>query len=531
MNKDNILFGDEIRSKLLNGANKLADAVASTLGPRGQNVILYKRGADPVITKDGVSVARVVELDDDYEQSAVEVLRQAALETEKTSGDGTTTSTVLARAILVAANKHIAAGASSTDVKRGIDLAVDAICERITEMSQPVSSEEEIRHVATVSANGDETIGTLIASAVDAAGKDGAITIEESRSLETSLEVVEGYQVSSGYVSPQFVTDERRGTVNYRDALVFVTDETLDNVDEMLPILEVVARDGRPLVIVAEEIEGQLLAALIINRMRNNMKIAAIKAPRYGEERRQALEDLSLVTGATFISKDSGLKLRNVKLEHLGSVKRVEISKYNTTFSDGETDYEELNKRIAVLKSQVEETEDLYEAERIQNRITKLSSGISVIKIGGATEIEVTEKKHRVEDALEAVRSAQEDGIVPGGGTALLKAANNLELEPANEDQLRGAQALVESCIAPITQILKNADISSDIVINSLSFDSHEKNVGFNVRTEKFEDLVESGVIDPAKTVTCALRNAASAAGTLLTTNCAVLKKGGDTKT
>jgi chaperonin GroEL len=284
-------------------------------------------------------------------------------------------------------------------------------------------------------------------------------------------------------------------------------------------------------VIVAEEIEGQLLAALIINRMRNNMKIAAIKAPNYGEERRQALEDISLVTGATFISKDSGLKLRNVKLEHLGSAKRVEISKYNTTLSDGDTDYDELNKRIAVLKSQVEETEDLNEAERIQNRITKLSSGISVIKIGGATEIEVTEKKHRVEDALEAVRSAQEEGIVPGGGSALLKAATKLELEPTNEDQLRGAQALVESCLAPITQILKNADISSDIVVNSLSYDNHEKNVGFNVRTEKFEDLVESGVIDPAKTVTCALRNAASAAGTLLTTNCAVLKKGGDTKT
>ena len=395
-------------------------------------------------------------------------------------------------------------------------------------MSQPVSSEEEIRHVATVSANGDETIGALIASAVDAAGKDGAITIEESRSLETSLEVVEGFQMPSGYVSPQFITDERRGTINYRDVLVFVTDETLDNVDEMLPILEVVARDGRPLVIVAEEIEGQLLAALIINRMRNNMKIAAIKAPRYGEERRQTLEDLALVTGASFVSKDSGLRLKDVKLEHLGSAKRVEISKYNTTMSDGETNYEELNKRIEVLRSQVEETEDLNEAEKIQNRITRLSSGISVIKVGGATEIEVTEKKHRVEDALEAVRSAQEDGIVPGGGTALLKAANNVELEPTNDDQLRGAQSLVESCVAPIVQILKNADISSDIVVNSLSFDDHEKNVGFNVRTEKFENLVESGVIDPAKTVKCALQNAASAAGTLLTTNCAVLRKGGE---
>ena len=302
----------------------------------------------------------------------------------------------------------------------------------------------------------------------------------------------------------------------------------LDNVDEMLPILEVVARDGRPFVVVAEEIEGQLLAALIINRMRNNMKISAVKAPRYGEERRQFLEDLAVITGATLISKDSGIRLKDVKLEHLGSVKRVEVSKYNSTFSDGDTDYDELDKRISALKAQIEETEDISEAERIQARVTRLSSGISVIRVGGATEIEVTEKKHRVEDALEAVRSAQEQGVVPGGGTALLKAANNIELEPGNQDQLRGAQALVESCVAPIVQILKNADISSDIVVNSLSFDDHEANVGFNVRTEKFENLIETGVIDPAKTVKCALQNAASAAGTLLTTNCAVLKKGGE---
>jgi chaperonin GroEL len=372
MSNDHILFGDDIRNKLLNGANKLADAVASTLGPRGQNVILYKRGADPVITKDGVSVARVVELDDDYEQAAVEVLRQAALETEKTSGDGTTTSTVLARAILTAANKHIAAGASSIDVKRGIDLAVDAICDKITEMSQPVSSEEEIRHVATVSANGDEAIGTLIASAVDAAGKDGAITIEESRSLETSMDVTEGFQFDGGYVSPQFITDERRGVIDYRDCLVLVTDEVLDNVEEMLPILEVVARDGRPFIIVAEEIEGQLLAALIINRMRNSMKIAAIKAPRYGEERRSILEDLALVTGATMISKDSGIKLKSVKLEHLGEAKRIEVAKRHTTVADGQTNYDELDTRLEALKSQLADTESLPEAERIQERITRL---------------------------------------------------------------------------------------------------------------------------------------------------------------
>jgi chaperonin GroEL len=309
---------------------------------------------------------------------------------------------------------------------------------------------------------------------------------------------------------------------------VLVTDEALDNVEEMLPILEVVARDGRPFVIVAEEIEGQLLAALIINRMRNGMKIAAIKAPRYGEERRSIIEDLALVTGATLISKDSGIQLKNVKLENLGNAKRIETSKHHTTVADGQTDYDELEKRMELLKAQLEQTESLHEAERIQERITRLSSGVAVIRIGGATEIEVTEKKHRVEDALEAVRSAQEEGIVAGGGTALLKAANNIEIEPANQDQLRGAQTLVQACFAPINQILKNAEVSSDIVVSSLTHDDHEKNVGFNVRSEKFENLVETGVIDPAKTVKCALRNAASAAGTLLTTNCAVLRKGGE---
>ena len=528
MSNDHILFGDDIRNKLINGANKLADAVASTLGPRGQNVILYKRGADPVITKDGVSVARVVELDDDYEQAAVEVLRQAALETEKTSGDGTTTSTVLARAILTGANKHIAAGASSIDLKRGIDLAVEAICTQVAEISQPVSSEEEIEHIATVSANGDSAIGKLIAETVAAIGKDGAITIEESKSLDTTMDVVEGFRLGAGYVSPQFVTDDRKGTVEYNDALVLITDETLDNIDDMLPILEVVARDGRPFVIVAEEVEGQLLAALIINRMRNGMKIAAIKAPRYGEERRQILEDLSLITGATFITKEGGHQLKNVKLEDLGTVQRIDISKHHTTVADGNTNYEELESRLNFLREEVENTDSLSEAEKIQARIGRLTSAVGVIRVGGATEIEVTEKKHRVEDALEAVKSAQEEGIVPGGGTALLRCARNIEIEPQNNDQLLGAQVVLESCLAPITQILNNANISSDIVVNSLTYDDHGENVGFNVRSEKFEDLIETGVIDPAKTVKCALQNAASAAGTLLTTNCAVLKKGGE---
>jgi chaperonin GroEL len=528
MNNDHILFGDDIRHKLLAGANKLADAVASTLGPRGQNAILYRRGAEPVITKDGVTVARVVELEDDYEQAAVEVLRQASLQTEKTSGDGTTTSTVLARAILTGAHKHITAGASSTEIKKGIDLGVAAVVEEIKNQARPISSEEDIRHVATVSANGDENIGALIAEAVAAAGKDGSITIEDGRSVDTSLEVVEGFSFEGGYVSPQFITDDRRGVVEYRDALVLVSDATLDNVEEVLPLLEVVARDGRPLLIVAEEIEGQLLAALIINRMRNNMKIVAVKSPRYGEERRHLLEDLALLSGATFISKDSGIRLKDIKLSHLGSTRRIEVGKYGTTLVGGDTDYEALDKRLEVLKTQVSQTASIRDAETIQKRISSLSSAVAVIKVGGVTEVEMTERKHRVEDALEAVKSAQEEGVVLGGGTALLHAVRKIEVSAESPDQVRGVEALATACYAPLTQILKNADISAEIIINSLTYDDHGDGVGFNARTESFEDLFESGVIDPAKTVKCALQNAASAAGTLLTTNCAVLRKGGE---
>ncbi len=525
MANDGILTGTEVRQKLLAGAVKLTDAVSCTLGPRGQNVILYQKGADPVITKDGVTVARVVELEDDYEQAGVEVLRQAALQTNTVAGDGTTTSTVLAKAILEEANRQITAGAIPIEVKRGMDKAVEKIIDKLNEMSKPVSSEEEISHVATVSANGDEVIGKLIASAVAAAGKDGAITIEESRSLETSLDVEEGFQFDSGYVSTQFVTDERKGSVFYKDCLVFVTDATLDNIDEMLPLLEVAARDGRAFVIIAEEIQGQLLAALIMNRMRGQMKIVAIKAPRYGEERRNILSDIALTTGATFISKDSGVKLSQVKLEHLGGCKTIEIYKHRTTITGGLGDSEKTEERIEALKKEVEEIDSLHAAERAQERITRLASGIAVIRIGGATEIEVTEKRHRVEDALEAVRSAQEDGIVPGGGAALIRASMSIDLEDVDhQDQRIGASVLQTATVAPMKKIIENAGMSPDLIINTL-IGIEEEEIGFNAKTGAFENLIETGVIDPVKVTKTALRNAASAAGTLLTTNCAVLRK------
>tara|TARA_R100000234_G_scaffold39983_1_gene23945 strand:- start:3513 stop:5105 length:1593 start_codon:yes stop_codon:yes gene_type:complete len=525
MTKDNILFGDDIRQRLLGGANKLADAVASTLGPRGQNVILYKRGADPVITKDGVSVARVVELENDYEQAAVEVLRQAALETEKSSGDGTTTTVVLARDILRQAQKQLAVGVSGIEMKRGIDMAIEDIISRLDSMATPISTEEEIEHVATVSANGDQVIGKLVANAVMAAGKNGAVKIEESRSLETKLDVIEGFQISAGYVSPKFVTDHRRNAVEYGESLVLVTDHDLESLQEMLPVLEVVARDGRPCVIVSEEIGGELLASLIINRLRNGMKIAAVKAPEYGEERRAILSDIALTTGATFISRDSGIRLKDIKLEHLGTCKSVEILQGRSTFVGGATDFEELDTLIETLKEEVSNTDDLHQAEKIQNRITRLASGVAVLQVGGATEVEVEEKKHRFEDALEAVRSAQEEGIVPGGGTSLIRAAAMLEpREFSSRGELLGYQTLVSSCYAPMKQILSNADLSSDIIISSLSQEESEVAVGFNARTEQFENLIETGVIDPVKVTKSALTNAASSAGALITTNCSVLR-------
>jgi len=524
---NNILFGEDIRQKLLSGANKLADAVASTLGPGGQNVILYQRGKPPVITKDGVSVARVVELEDDFENAGADVIRQAALATNDSAGDGTTTSTVLARAVLNESHKHIAAGCNSVELKRGMDKAVTAVLEALDELSQPISSEEDIAHIATVSANGDAAIGELIASAVAAAGKDGAVTIEESRSLETSLDVIEGFQLPAGYASPQFITDERRGAVAYKSALVLVTDETLDNLQELLPLLEVAARDGRPLVVFAESIEGEVLAALIMNRMRGGMKVAAVKAPRYGEERRNLLSDLAVTVGATFISKDQPLRIKDVKLEHLGEVNSVEILKSHTTLAGGSGTPEDIDNRVEALRTEVANTENLHEAERTQERITRLASGVSVIRVGGATEIEVTEKTHRIEDALEAVRSAQEEGVVPGGGTALVTTTHKLNLELENRDQVMGAQVVISAARAPVKQILANAGVSSDIVLATLDDPNAEleDNFGFNVKTSRFEDLIEAGVLDPVKVTKSALRNAVSAAGTLLTTNCAVLRE------
>ena len=451
--------GTNLQQKVLKGANVLADNVASTLGPRGRNVILHvKQGQDnPIITKDGVTVAKFVALEDPFENVGAQIIKQAAAKTNSEAGDGTTTSTVLTRAILNQSQRYLMAGAAPIELKRGMDNAVEKIVENLKEMSTPIMSEGDVAHIATISANGDKTIGKLIASAVDLAGKDGSITIEEARSLETSLDIVEGFRFDSGYLATAFITDEKRGVVRYEDPLIMVTDEKIDTVDELMPALELAAREGRPFIIVAENIEGQALAALIMNATRGTLRVAGIKAPRYGEERRNILKDLALSVGATFITREQNLRLRDIKLTHLGKAKTFESAKNFTTIVGGKGDLEEAEKRIEILKAEITQTESLQECERIQERITRLASGIAIIRVGAATEIEMIEKKHRIEDALEAVKSAQLEGVVPGGGIALLRASKDVEVETTSHDQELGVRIILDAVKDPIRQMAINA--------------------------------------------------------------------------
>ncbi len=513
-----------LHQKILRGADTLADNVASTLGPRGRNVILHQKGKNPIITKDGVTVAKFVTLDDPFENVGAQIIKQASEQTNSKAGDGTTTATVLARSILKEAQKYITSGVSPVELKRGIDHAVGVVVEQLHDMAKPIMSEKDIAHIATISANGDTLIGNLIANAVDQVGKNGAITVEESRSLDTMLDIVEGFRFDAGYVSSQFVNDERRGVVKYENPFIMVTDHKVEMVDDLLPILEVVAREARPLIIVSEQIEGQALAALIMNALRGTMKVAAVKAPRYGEERRNILKDLAISTGATFISRESGLNLKEAKLEHLGSSKSIEVEKSFTTVVDGAGMHQDVEQRIEDIKQELAQTDDMYECERIQERITRLASGIAIIRVGAATEIEMIEKRHRVEDALEAVKSAQQEGIVPGGGAALLKASLALQaLEVDNDEQDFGVEVITDAALAPIRQMAKNAGESPDLIISEV-LDS-DPNWGFDFSRCSYCDLIEEGIIDPVKVTRVALQNAASAASTLLTTNYAIIEK------
>jgi chaperonin GroEL len=512
----------DLQSKILEGVESLADNVATTLGPKGRNVILQEAGKRPIITKDGVTVAKFVDFEDPFMNAGAQVIKQAAEQTNSDAGDGTTTTTILCRAILQHAQRYITAGVSPVELKRGIDKAVKVVANSLEDQARPIASLDDIKRIATISANGDEVIGNLIATAVDQSGKDGAIIIQEARSVETSLDLVEGFRLASGWAASAFITDEHTAMTRYDNPLFLVTDEKIERVEQILPVLEVVAREGRPLVIFAEEVEGQALAALIMNTVRGTMRVAAVKAPLYGEERRGILEDLAISTGATFINRLSGMKTQEAKLQDLGAGKKIEISRYATTIMGGKGDFDEVEKRIESLKSQLAESEDLHICERIQDRITKLASGVAVIKVGGTTEVEMIERRHRIEDALEAVKSAQQEGIVAGGGVALLRTASTLDIETDNEEQALGVEIVKEAVQAPIRQMAINAGESPDLIVSRLNKEG--ETWGYDFSTRELEDMIEVGIIDPAKVTRCALQNAASAAGTLITANYAIIQ-------
>ena len=512
-----------LQQKIIKGANVLADNVASTLGPRGRNVLLQESGKNPFITKDGVTVSQFVALDDPFENAGAQIIRQAAIETNNEAGDGTTTSTVLARAILRESQRCITSGVSPTELQRGIDLATKEVVANLEKLATPITSINDIEQIATISANNDSTIGKLIATALDKVGQDGSITIEESRSTETSLDITEGFKFNSGFCAGAFITDERRSTMYHENPMILVTDYKITAVEEVLPILEMIARESRPLIIVAEEVEGQALAALIMNAVRGTLKIAAIKAPYYGEERRNTLEDLALSTGATFITRESGVKLSETRMSHLGSAKSVESNKYNTVVVGGACDHEAIEKKIESLKNEIKQTDSLTVCESIQGRVVRLSSGVAVINVGGTTEVEMIERKHRIEDALEAVRSAQEGGIVPGGGTALLRASRTLAVTTSSSERALGATIVRAACEEPIRQMAINSGESADLIVREV-LSNEDSDQGWNFLSNQSANMLSVGVIDPVKVTKTALQNAASCAGTLITTNYGIIQ-------
>tara|TARA_R100001594_G_scaffold625_3_gene2522 strand:- start:1637 stop:3214 length:1578 start_codon:yes stop_codon:yes gene_type:complete len=522
------LFKDSIdlRSKLENGIRTVAENVASTLGPKGRNVILHQKGKNPIITKDGVTVARFVDLEDPIENTGAQIVKQAAEKTNQEAGDGTTTTTVLAYAMYRDAQKYLVSGAPPTDLKRGMEKAVTWLVNQLEEEATPIQSLDDIENIATISANGDRSIGKMIAKAVDLAGKDGSIKIEEARSLETTLDLVEGFRFDGGYLATAFINDETRGLVSYENPLILVTDEKIETVEEMMPALELAARESRPFIIVSENVEGQALAALIMNAMRGTLRVAAIKAPRYGEERRNILKDLALSVGATLISRENGVRLNEVKLSHLGEAKSIECGKRGTTVVGGAGSLEDVEGEIEKLKGILQDTDSMHECEKIQERITRLSSGVSMIRVGAATEIEMVEKRHRIEDALEAVKSAQLEGILPGGGTFLVQKSKHLyqktKSSADNEWEELGIKIVETAVREPLRQMARNAGQSADLILSKVL---HRRNAeGYDFKISKMANMLEHGIIDPARVTRCALQNAVSVAGTLITSNYAIVE-------
>ncbi len=511
-----ILFSEEARARILSGVNQLTDAVKATLGPKGRNVVIDKKFGAPTITKDGVTVAKEVELKDPFENMGAQLVREVASKTSDVAGDGTTTATVLAQAIYKEGSKNVTAGANAMDLKRGIDKAVEVVIEELKKMSKPTQDKKEIAQVGTISANNDPTIGDLIAEAMDKVGKDGVITVEEAKSMTTSLDVVEGMQFDRGYISAYFVSDPERMECVLEDALILIHEKKISNMKDLLPLLEQMAKSGRPFLIIAEDVEGEALATLVVNKLRGTLNCCAVKAPGYGDRRKAMLEDIAVLTGGQVISEDLGLKLENVKISDLGHAKKVHIDKDNTTIIEGEGSPDKIQGRVKQIKTQIEETTSDYDREKLQERLAKLVGGVAVIKVGAATETEMKEKKARVEDALHATRAAVEEGIVPGGGVALLRCVKALDKLKLDHDQQIGVNIIKRALEEPIRQIINNAGLEGSVVVQKVR--DMKPAEGFDAAGEQYVDMMKAGIIDPTKVTRTALQNAASVSALMLTT-------------
>ncbi|MBN06080.1 chaperonin GroEL [Ponticaulis sp.] len=523
-----VKFSADARERMMKGVDVLANAVKVTLGPKGRNVVIEKSFGAPRTTKDGVTVAKEIELEDKFQNMGAQMLREVASKANDVAGDGTTTATVLAQAIVREGMKRVAAGMNPMDLRRGVEKAVAEVVNTIKSSAKPVDTSEQIAQVGTISANGEREIGDMIAKAMEKVGNEGVITVEEAKSLDTELDVVEGMQFDRGYLSPYFITNPEKMIAELEDPYILIHESKLSGLQPMLPLLEAVVQSGRPLLVLAEDVEGEALATLVVNRLRGGLKVAAVKAPGFGDRRKAMLQDIAVLTGGQVVSEDLGIKLENVTIDMLGRAKRVSIDKDNTTIIDGAGKKKDIDGRVNQIRAQIEETSSDYDREKLQERLAKLAGGVAVIRVGGATEIEVKERKDRVEDAMNSTRAAVEEGIVPGGGSALLKAVKALDkVNPDNDDQRVGVEIVRRAIIVPVKQIAENAGADGSIIAGKLS-ESNDKNYGFDAQSGKFVDMIKSGIIDPAKVVRTALQDAASVAGLLITTEAMVAEKPDD---
>ena len=524
MSAKEIKFDQEARSAMIQGVNILANTVKVTLGPKGRNVIIDKSFGSPTVTKDGVTVAKEIELENKFENMGAQMVKEVASKTSDVAGDGTTTATVLAQAIFAEGSKLVAAGHNPMELKRGIDRAVEEVVKELKKVSKPTKDRKEISQVGSISANNDETIGNIIAEAMDKVGKEGVITVEEAKTMETSLDIVEGMQFDRGYLSPYFVTDPERMEVVLEDCYILINEKKVSSMKDLLPVLEQVARSSKPLLILAEDVEGEALATLVVNKLRGTLRVAAVKAPGFGDRRKAMLEDIAILTGGKMIAEDLGIKLENIKIEDLGQAKRITIDKDNTTIVEGSGKKADIEGRVKQIRAQVEETTSDYDREKLQERLAKLVGGVAVINVGAATETEMKEKKARVEDALHATRAAVEEGIVPGGGVALIRCLAVLDgIKLAQAEQQKGVDIVKKAIQEPLRWIAKNAGFDGSIVVEKVKLE--KGGFGFNAQTEQYEDLTKAGVIDPTKVVRCALQNAASVASLLITTEAMIAEK------